>query len=126
MRIHSTKQKGWPDSLRSTFIRCKSNKFINILPSRTTKAGDFLPRPSLFKKDTLMTSSPDISELSKALFSIQNNLSPAIKDARNTFVGNDYAILNSVMETCRDALYSHGIWLVQLPCPAKQYIIFMR
>ena len=65
-----------------------------------------------------MDSSPDISELSKALFTIQNNLPPAIKDARNTFVGNDYATLNSVMETCRDALYSHGIWLVQLPCPA--------
>ena len=65
-----------------------------------------------------MDSSPDISELSKALFSIQNNLPPAIKDARNTFVGNDYATLNSVMETCRDSLYSHGIWLVQLPCPA--------
>lgn len=65
-----------------------------------------------------MNSSPDISELSKALFSIQNNLPPAIKDARNSFVGNDYATLNSVMETCRDALYSHGIWLVQLPCPA--------
>ena len=65
-----------------------------------------------------MDSSPDISELSKALFSIQNNLPPAIKDARNSFVGNDYATLNSVMETCRDALYSHGIWLVQLPCPA--------
>ena len=65
-----------------------------------------------------MDSSPDITELSKALFSIQNNLPPAIKDARNTFVGNDYATLNSVMETCRDALYSHGIWLVQLPCPA--------
>jgi len=65
-----------------------------------------------------MDSSPDITELSKALFSIQNNLPPAIKDARNTFVGNDYATLNSVMDTCRDALYSHGIWLVQLPCPA--------
>ena len=65
-----------------------------------------------------MNSSPDISELSKALFSIQNNLPPAIKDARNSFVGNDYATLNSVMETCRDALYSRGIWLVQLPCPA--------
>jgi hypothetical protein len=65
-----------------------------------------------------MDSSPDISELSKAQFSIQNNLPPVIKDARNSFVGNDYATLNSVMETCRDALYSHGIWLVQLPCPA--------
>lgn len=65
-----------------------------------------------------MNSSPDISELSKSLFSIQNSLPPAIKDARNSFVGNDYATLNSVMETCRDALYSHGIWLVQLPCPA--------
>ena len=65
-----------------------------------------------------MNGSPDISELSKALFSIQNSLPPAIKDARNSFVGNDYATLNSVMETCRDALYSHGIWLVQLPCPA--------
>jgi len=65
-----------------------------------------------------MNSSPDITELSKALFSIQNSLPPVIKDARNSFVGNDYATLNSVMETCRDALYSHGIWLVQLPCPA--------
>lgn len=65
-----------------------------------------------------MNSSQDISELSNALFNIQNTLPPAIKDAHNKFVGNDYATLNSVMDTCRDALYSHGIWLVQLPCPA--------
>ena len=65
-----------------------------------------------------MNSSQDISELSKALFNIQNTLPPAIKDAHNKFVGNDYATLNSVMDACRDALYSHGIWLAQLPCPA--------
>lgn len=65
-----------------------------------------------------MNASQDISELSKALFNVQNTLPPAIKDAHNKFVGNDYATLNSVMDTCRDALYSHGIWLVQLPCPA--------
>ena len=65
-----------------------------------------------------MKTSPNITKLSQAMLKVQQQLQPAIKDAKNTFVGNDYATLNSVMETCKDALISHGIWLTQLPCPA--------
>ena len=65
-----------------------------------------------------MNASSTITKLSQAMLKVQQHLQPAIKDAKNTFVGNNYATLNSVMEACKDALLTHGIWLTQLPCPA--------
>lgn len=65
-----------------------------------------------------MNQSQDISELSRAMLKIQQNLLPALKDATNPFTRSNYATLNSVMESCRSKLLSHGIWLTQLPCPA--------
>lgn len=65
-----------------------------------------------------MNQSQDISELSRAMLQIQKNLLPALKDATNPFTRSNYATLNSVMESCRSELLSHGIWLTQLPCPA--------
>ena len=65
-----------------------------------------------------MNQSQDISELSRAMLQIQKNLLPALKDATNPFTRSNYATLNSVMESCRDELLTHGIWLTQLPCPA--------
>ena len=64
-----------------------------------------------------MNQSQDISELSRAMLQIQKNLLPALKDATNPFTRSNYATLNSVMESCRDELLTHGIWLTQLPCP---------
>lgn len=65
-----------------------------------------------------MNQSQNISELSRAMLQIQKNLLPALKDATNPFTRSNYATLNSVMESCRDELLTHGIWLTQLPCPA--------
>lgn len=65
-----------------------------------------------------MIHSENITELSRAMLIVQQQLQPAIKDARNPFIGNEYATLNSVMEACRALLSSQGIWLTQLPCPA--------
>ncbi|WP_273523361.1 ERF family protein [Mailhella massiliensis] len=65
-----------------------------------------------------MNQSTEITELSKAMIIVQQQLQPAIKDAKNPFIGNEYATLNSVMESCRALLSSQGIWLTQLPCPA--------
>lgn len=65
-----------------------------------------------------MNTSQSLTKLSQSMLKVQHQLQPAIKDAKNTFVGNDYATLNSVMETCKDALITHGIWLTQLPTPA--------
>lgn len=62
--------------------------------------------------------SNEISELAKALINVQRNLQPAVKDATNLFVHNRYATLNSVMESCRDALLSNDIWMTQYPVPA--------
>lgn len=61
--------------------------------------------------------SDNITELSKALIEVQKILSPAIKDAVNPFVKNRYASLNSVMDSCRNALLDNGICLVQYPVP---------
>ena len=62
--------------------------------------------------------STEISKLAKALITVQKELSPAMKDAKNPFVNSHYASLNSVMQSCRDALIQNGIWLTQLPVPA--------
>lgn len=62
--------------------------------------------------------SEEISKLAKALIAVQKELSPALKDAKNPFVNNHYASLNSVMQACREALLQNGIWLTQLPVPA--------
>lgn len=60
----------------------------------------------------------EISELAKALIAVQKGLQPAIKDAANPFVHNRYATLNSVMDSCRDALLANDIWMTQFPVPA--------
>ena len=65
-----------------------------------------------------MTKSETINELAQALLRVQKQLLPTVKDARNAFVGNTYATLNAVMESCREALFSQGILLTQLPCSA--------
>ena len=56
-----------------------------------------------------MNQSQNISELSRAMLQIQKNLLPALKDATNPFTRSNYATLNSVMESCRDELLTHGI-----------------
>ena len=63
--------------------------------------------------------SQEVGELAKALISVQRQLQPAIKDANNPFTKSKYATLNSVMDSCRDALLSNGIWLCQYPVPAE-------
>ena len=64
-------------------------------------------------------SSPEITELSKALIEVQKHLQPAIKDAENPFAKNRYATLNSVMDSCRMALLDNGILLTQYPVPVE-------
>ena len=60
-------------------------------------------------------SSPEITELAEAMIQVQQTLSPALKDAENTFTNSRYATLHSVMNACRDALLEYGIWLTQYP-----------
>ncbi|WP_043640016.1 ERF family protein [Desulfovibrio sp. TomC] len=63
--------------------------------------------------------STEISELAKALINVQRTIQPAIKDATNPFVHNRYATLNSVMDSCREALLGNSIWMTQFPVPAE-------
>lgn len=66
--------------------------------------------------------SPDITTLAKALLAVQSQLQPALKDAENPFTKSNYATLNSVMDACRDALLTNGIWLTQYPVPAPDHL----
>ena len=59
--------------------------------------------------------SPEITELAEAMIQVQQTLSPALKDAQNTFTNSRYATLHLVMNACREALLEHGIWLTQYP-----------
>lgn len=63
--------------------------------------------------------SPSITKLAKALIKVQQLLQPALKDADNPFTKSRYASLNSVMDSCRDALIQNGIWLTQFPVPVE-------
>ena len=63
--------------------------------------------------------SQEVGELAKALINVQRQLQPATKDADNPFTKSKYATLNSVMDSCREALLSNGIWLCQYPVPAE-------
>ena len=63
--------------------------------------------------------STEITELARAMLKVQADLQPALKDRENTFSRSRYATLNSVMEACREALISNGIWLAQYPIPVE-------
>lgn len=62
--------------------------------------------------------SENITKLAQALIAVQKEMTPASRDGTNPFTRSNYATLNSVMESCRDILLAHGIWLTQLPVPA--------
>lgn len=66
--------------------------------------------------------SQDITTLAKALLAVQAQLQPALKDAENFFTKSHYATLNSVMDACRDALLTNGIWMTQYPVPAPDHL----
>ncbi len=64
--------------------------------------------------------SPEITELAGAMLRVQQALKPAAKDGQNNYTNSRYASLQSVMETCREALLANGIWLTQLPVQVDQ------
>lgn len=66
--------------------------------------------------------SESIAELGKALVKAQAMMAPAVKDARNPFLGTRYASLSSVMEACREALLKNGLAVVQSPAPAPEHL----
>jgi hypothetical protein len=53
------------------------------------------------------------SDLVGSLARAQTKIRNARKDAKNSFLGNEYATLASVYDACRDALSSEGIAVVQ-------------
>lgn len=61
--------------------------------------------------------SQEITEISKALIEVQKDLKPVLKDSVNPFVHNSYASLGSIMDSCRNALIEHDIFLTQYPVP---------
>ena len=63
--------------------------------------------------------SDDITELAKAMISVQSSLQPAVKDQVNPESQSRYATLNSVMEACRKTLIDNDIWLTQYPILGK-------
>lgn len=64
--------------------------------------------------------SDKITELAKAMIQVQQALSPALKDGINSYTNSSYATLKSVMEVCRAALLSHGIWMTQYPVSVEK------
>ena len=63
--------------------------------------------------------SEEIGKLAQALLKVQRQLQPALKDADNPFTKSRYATLNSVMDSCRQALLDNDIWLCQYPVPVE-------
>jgi hypothetical protein len=63
--------------------------------------------------------STETTELAKAMLKVQAELQPALKDRNNPFTKSRYATLNSVMESCREALIANSIWFSQYPVPVE-------
>jgi hypothetical protein len=63
--------------------------------------------------------STDTTELAKAMLKVQATLQPACKDRENPFTKSTYATLNSIMDSCREALLANSIWLSQYPVPVE-------
>jgi hypothetical protein len=59
-------------------------------------------------------------ELATAMLKVQASLQPAVKDQENSFSRSRYATLNSVMDSCRQALLANGIWLTQYPVAGQE------
>jgi hypothetical protein len=69
--------------------------------------------------ETSVYCSTEITELAKAMLKVQAQLQPALKDRENPFTKSSYATLNSVMDSCREALIANDIWLSQYPVPVE-------
>jgi len=62
-----------------------------------------------------MASSESIKELATALSKLQGQLTFAVKDSANPFFKSKYADLESVWDSCRDALAKNGLAVIQMP-----------
>ena len=63
--------------------------------------------------------SQEITELASAMLKVQATLQPAIKDQDNPLTDSRYATLNAVMNACKDALISNGVWMAQYPVASE-------
>lgn len=66
--------------------------------------------------------SESIVEIAKALIKVQSALTPAVKDAKNPFLKTTYASLNSVLDSCRNALRENGLVVIQSPVAAPEHL----
>jgi hypothetical protein len=62
-----------------------------------------------------MASSESIKELATALSKVQGQLTFAVKDSANPFFKSKYADLESVWDSCREALAKNGLAVIQMP-----------
>jgi len=56
-----------------------------------------------------------LSNIAAALCKVQATVSPALKEAKNSHLGNKYADLGSVWDACRDALIENQVAVIQMP-----------
>ena len=62
-----------------------------------------------------MLQSESIKELATALSKVQGQLTFAKKDSANPFFKSTYADLESVWDSCREALAKNGLAVIQMP-----------
>lgn len=60
-----------------------------------------------------MRTSEGISDLAKALTTVQASLAPAKRDSTNPYYNSTYADLSSVWESCRETLAKNGLCVIQ-------------
>lgn len=60
-----------------------------------------------------MKQSESIANLAKALATVQQHITPVVKDRQNPHFKNNYATLDAIMESVRPLLAGHGLAIVQ-------------
>lgn len=62
-----------------------------------------------------MKTSETTKEIYKALYNIEHELSPIIKDKVNTYTNSKYTDINSVLDLIKEPFYNNGLLLKQTP-----------
>lgn len=75
--------------------------------------------------DTIEERSPEIDKLAKALSDAQGWIESAERTGKNSFIGNTYADLTSIMETVRGPLAGEGLAVTQtfLPMGGQTHLV---
>lgn len=75
--------------------------------------------------EVVLTNSPELNELFKAMSAAQSEITDAEKDSANPFFKSKYADLASVRAACVPAMAKHGLCVMQFPFAEGRAVVIV-